>query len=82
MQGEWQPIATAPKEDAKKLLVWSADGLGIWYRDLYYTEGIGRDYSPGMSGWVDEEGAARYDSPTHWMPLPDPPSEADKREER
>lgn len=69
----WQPIETAPKDDAKKLLIWVDGELGIWYRDLYYTAGIGRGCLEGMSGWVDQEGCARYDSPTHWRPLPDPP---------
>ena len=69
---EWRTIESAPKENAKKFLVLIDGELGIWYRDAYYEPG-GRGYVPGLSGWVDQEGLGRYDSPSHWMPLPEPP---------
>ena len=72
----WLPIETAPNEHARRLLVCANSEIGVWYKDSYYSKGIGRGYEEGMTGWVDQEGVARYDSPTHWMPLPEAPRSA------
>ncbi len=59
----WQPIETAPNGFGYMLLY--RTGLSIF---------IGRRGGVREAGkWVDEEGWARH--PTHWMPLPDPPSQ-------
>jgi hypothetical protein len=64
---DWQPIETAPK-DGTKVLFWSS-GTGDW---------------PICGRWVDPDGAdfswwgmdkSALGNPTHWMPLPAPPSE-------
>lgn len=59
----WQPIETAPR-DGRKILGWSvADGVGIFYWG---------------NGWSDmgSEATGQYGAtPTHWRPLPAPPSE-------
>ena len=88
-QMTWQPIETAPKggfpsnftgerlttdpewvEPPRILAI--ADGeLMIVYWDWYYAPG-GKGYVPGQSAWVGPE---RNVMPTHWMPLPDPPTE-------
>ena len=66
---EWQPIATAPKDETVLIYI-PNDGWGIgveiahsssddpdgnWYSSLY------------QGGPIDVD-------PTHWQPLPDPPS--------
>ncbi len=71
---EWKPIETAPEEGAtskRRVLVSAPEGIAIAERNL------GR--------WVVVWGEYRYafelsnrlveTSPTHWMPLPDPPEE-------
>ena len=86
----WQPIETAPKGggaeriddpkwiDPPRILAWSdMRGITIVYWDWYYAPG-GNGYEEGRSGWVDwsDAGASltEADTPTHWMPLPEPPA--------
>lgn len=63
----WQPIATAPK-DGTRLLLW--DGI------LQFTGWCAEHIGSGERFWTDGHLGRAY--PTHWMPLPDPPS-ADPR---
>lgn len=61
---KWQPIETAPK-DGTNILVYS-ESIGrmiAWYKFNNYPFG----------DWFN----LRFDiiSPTHWMPLPEPPKE-------
>ena len=55
---EWQPIETAPKDGM--VLVW--DG---YPRIAWQERGVWRD---------SDEFFAQALNPTHWMPLPDPPT--------
>lgn len=65
--GEWQPIETAPK-DGTELLLFSAGQIdcGYWSTSVWVASG---------GAWIIYE--SRSDtvelSPTHWMPLPEPP---------
>ncbi len=71
---EWQPIETAPK-DGREILCWPAirrevDGVipsavGAWLN------------TKGGHCWVDMSVGHHngFWKPTHWRPLPDPPSE-------
>lgn len=62
----WQPIETAPKDYGKNVLLfgngpntWQSSYVGCWYE------------KDGVYGWHSlGEGMM---SPTHWMPLPEPP---------
>ncbi len=66
---EWRPIATAPKKDGVRLLMHGWDiTIGYWSDHF---------------GWVDEAEDVGEESwpnrfnqfePTHWMPLPAPPT--------
>lgn len=76
---EWQPIETAPK-DGSSVLLWSE----AW--DMSWGVVIG-SYDAGA--WVTSEGQTADDdedefgsiAPTHWMPLPPPPSPATQERE-
>jgi hypothetical protein len=73
----WQSIETAPKDETFVLLYFppgmepwqaEADGmvLGFWseeYADWFHSEAAGNS--------LTARGAAQ---PTHWMPLPEPPT--------
>ena len=70
---EWRDIESAPKESPVPLVdLWIADG-GPGYRltDCYWSiiderwDQIGSAGKPRFTG-----------EPTHWMPLPGPPSQA------
>lgn len=67
---KWQPIDTAPKDEA--ILVAGSKRMGVC---------VGRNDS--RDGWETEtpsEWVSIY-PPTHWMPLPDPPgNEANQQE--
>lgn len=67
--GQWQPIATAPKTHGSLLLLATGRGVvaGSWGLGRYnYST---REYE---HEWV--EGVQNVIHPTHWMPLPAPPS--------
>lgn len=72
--GEWQPIDTAPMDGTPILLFAQEPLIGFWAKSPrpYKFEGW-------TSGW--ETVGGQYDAgfipisaPTHWMPLPAPPS--------
>ena len=60
---EWQPIETAPK-DGRLILAWEEPE--ITYRLTFWGNSEWRYYPFGVEC-----------SPTHWMPLPDPPTGRD-----
>lgn len=77
---EWQPIETAPKD--RSILVvggtWSSDGGGSGMCDNDYplTQSVIACWQ--RDGWCMGNGDAYNEewwaTPTHWMPLPPPPS--------
>lgn len=69
---DWQPIETAPM-DATPVLLWQ-NGRRITGRWMprFYGEVLRWD----MGNWQSSDGFDLfYQPPTHWMPLPEPPSE-------
>jgi len=63
----WQPIETAPKDGTEimcALYLWNDESKGYGY-ELVSWDG---------EEWCSEDNAIY--PPTHWMPLPSPPSEA------
>lgn len=68
-QTTWQPIETAPKDGRMVLLFpsrcWAEDSdrgeVGYWDNDFHDWGGLG-------------SAAEDYTGPTHWMPLPSPPT--------
>ena len=77
-QNQWQPIETAPKDGTQILLCRAFDADGNRIEPL----GI---FAQCAQWWGIEEGWVVYCSmvrepllhfePTHWMPLPQPPTE-------
>lgn len=64
----WRPISTAPR-----------DGREV----LAYTAGLGRVvvyFDDEESQWGTGLGYLHYDEPTHWTPLPPPPTSAERVE--
>jgi hypothetical protein len=76
----WQEIETAPK-DGTHIDIWAS---GFRYTNAWWHEkgksGLEDDAPPAFaSGWYvpDERGGSfpdNVDDPTHWMPIPDPPT--------
>jgi hypothetical protein len=66
----WKPIETAPKDGTSILL---SDGK--WVGEGYYSEHSGGTWWEAGSHWTDAHDGQIY--PTHWQPLPPPPSEGE-----
>ena len=67
--GEWQPIETAPKDSTYYFVSVKSDVSGRW------DVAIGRF---GEDGFYFKDGCELDGwnwTPTHWMPLPEPPKE-------
>ena len=72
----WQPIETAPRDSRTD--IWIARGKQIavasWFAEWKYCRG-----GPKTNCWVQPGGAVFEPSPTHWRPLPSPPTDGDKQ---
>jgi hypothetical protein len=69
---EWQPIETAPKDGTRVILGWPGGGVRYgFYLDNSHTSGP-------WAGWRGPSMELPFPSPppTHWQPLPAPPSAA------
>jgi hypothetical protein len=79
--GEWQPIETAPK-DGRFVLLHVPKGLesGVITVGAYWKSDArgetGRFLKGHWDGWLgmDADIVSSWCHPTHWMPLPAPPS--------
>ena len=75
--GMWQPIETAPKDGARILVTNDAGGVWVAYYKPLYGSGFKPD-NPWFSVMLNHDHfpTTRGTSlPTHWMPLPAPPSQ-------
>lgn len=76
---KWQPIETAPKDGMRVLLYDPKCDVaisGLWHDDPGKNTPDG--YEPAWSWWVADDDLLLWDdgtAPTHWMPLPPPPTE-------
>ena len=89
--GEWKPIETAPKDGTDVLLASAGRvTVGQWHDESWPTaaeyhattgEYLGQ-YETGEcvpASWMSWDGGfAEADPPTHWMPLPPPPGDANE----
>lgn len=76
MQADWQPIETAPKDGLQYILVTA--GRGVWVAHWCPVDASGYRFDqPWRSVMLNHNHiapTARYLPPTHWMPLPPPPT--------
>lgn len=78
---EWQPIETAPMSGSV-LILWNGTSLGTGYWEAYARDQSGNaigmdaeDQKDCIDRWVwSGEGFAIEPPPTHWHPMPEPPS--------
>lgn len=74
----WRPIETAPKDETDVLLYFPLEGLSDTHPKIVIGWWRQNDHWPETSGWVFQNRAVRAYSdayqPTHWRPLPAPPS--------
>jgi len=67
MNDKWQPIETAPKD---RLLLLCLDGksiaIGNWKKTFEGEMWVSEEYAETYQFWLE---------PTHWMPLPELPTE-------
>lgn len=68
LMGDWQPIETAPRD--RWILVWGPDSN---VRDAAWCNVPGK-----FTGWVESLKEPLPIKPTHWMPLPAPPTIGDR----
>lgn len=88
MCNKWQPIESAPKDGTEILL--GKDIASVWIvrngRWVNWRDWCPAPTEPGeqVDGWwcyrnsVAQEMLEGIYEPTHWMPLPEPPSEGEK----
>ncbi len=66
----WQPIETAPRDGTEILIATGSYRGGVVVVSWYGTA-HGQDVHNCFADWDGDS----YLDATHWMPLPDPPSE-------
>ena len=72
---EWQPIATAPKDGTRALLIVDGEvNCGNW--GLLYPAAARPAWNRYWRSSKDDPTSFVGSSPTHWMPLPAPPGDA------
>ncbi len=78
----WQPIETAPKDGTWILLCGGRIEYG-WCQEDEKPSAVVAQYA-GLSknpvwqfAWYDSGYYGKYIEPTHWMPLPKPPVDAE-----
>jgi hypothetical protein len=59
---EWQPIETVQHQDTEPVLLFTTEGVELAW------------WSAHNNGWLSNDGHYLYGTPTHWVPLPNPPA--------
>lgn len=75
MSGEWQPIETAPKDGSLFLGIARAGLRNQWISQCKWV-GPDKRYPTAKLDWF--MGVDGWPQPSHWMPLPKPPSDSDQ----
>jgi hypothetical protein len=70
MSDDWQDISTAPKDGTEVLIYQAGQHFGYDYAIGKFSARWDGDQE---GGWCNRNSASRYNTPTHWMPLPSPP---------
>lgn len=76
---EWQPIETAPKDGTRFLA--TGGGLGSDIDFASYNDLVGCWDTTNFTLDDTDHEPEGYSRPTHWMPLPSPPSQPDTKRE-
>src|SRR5687767_517824 len=69
-QSDWRPIASAPRKPSQRMLLWlpwTEPGAGCCWIGMWGP------YEDGW-GWICADDCEHLGDPTHWMPLPAPPT--------
>ena len=71
----WLPIETAPK-DGSKVLLWTDSTLDPYWCDCVGRREVEHFQTVQTAWWNLDDGWEKelVGQPTHWMPLPPPPS--------
>jgi len=85
---KWQPIETAPKDETHLLLFTSCHGIvEAWFSPGFWSDETPlspREYTGDVWVCADDafqievelwDGHEDHGTATHWMPLPEPPSD-------
>jgi len=70
---EWQPIDTAPLR-VRLLLAFANGGVTVGFHGPKYST-YGHNYGDAWGYGTDWSQSFGGEQPTHWQPLPPPPSE-------
>lgn len=83
MKDDWQPIETAPKDEDIMLGGPESVDVGNWQDEVPDATESGVIVDPGMdAGWYGCRGMwPGGEQPTHWMPLPSPPTVVEREPE-
>lgn len=65
----WRPIETAPKDGTWVLLYWPMTRTNVVVAGHFYAA------SDGEAVWWSLPKVDTHNDPTHWRPLPSPPTE-------
>ena len=85
VEAAWQPIESAPKDGSIIMLTWMENGQpqeqwpmqwGHIQRNGLFPKTVGMWIVP--DGSLTWNGTAQDGGPTHWRPLPAPPTNEDK----
>lgn len=71
----WQPIETAPRDGTHVLCVWACAWGEMVYEGWCQSAGTARD---GGDFWRSHSLVPVSGRPTHWMPLPAPPTKKEQ----
>jgi hypothetical protein len=72
---EWQPIETAPKDGTRILAVVQGfrPAVAYWQNNRGVFDFIDAEDMPSPEAWDEYLRNEPEWTPTHWMPLPEPP---------
>lgn len=68
----WQPIETAPRDGTMIIGLWPDGFSKSGRRIVDLTRYVSDQWEHGY--YCTGEGSYRYEAPTHWQPLPSPPT--------
>lgn len=72
---KWQDISTASQSEDDVIWLWDGDAryLGVWVTARAWSEGRWKILGEIKEGSVFLRAGVSEFTPTHWMPLPEPP---------